>query len=206
MRTFRFGRPSRLGDRSASNSHIHAFSLLHINTHSIMKHITQVVAVSIALVVAGCATGNPPRGTQVVGAAMAHSQVEAEIRELDQVQARAWSERDQAALERLWSPEFVLQAPSNQILTREGVFREMRTPRLSTPTQLERTTERVTPFGDIVIAMGVEHFTPKNGPSAGVAQTQRYTNVWRREGNTWRMIARHAHLLPVEQSPANPRP
>ena len=32
-----------------------------------MKHITQIVAASIALVVAGCATGNLPHGAQVVG-------------------------------------------------------------------------------------------------------------------------------------------
>jgi ketosteroid isomerase-like protein len=174
-----------------------------------MKHIIQIVAASIALgVVGGCATANHPRGAQVGGAA-ATSQVEAEIRELDQIQAEAWRDRDQAALELLWSPEFMLQAPSNQILTREGVFREMQTPRLvGGLASMERTVERVTQFGDIVISMGVDRPVNKTGPTAGVVRTQRYTNVWRREGNTWRMIARHAHLLPLEpgQPPANPKP
>jgi len=32
-----------------------------------MKHITQIVVASIALVVAGCATGNLPQGARVVG-------------------------------------------------------------------------------------------------------------------------------------------
>lgn len=169
-----------------------------------MKHITQVVAMSLALAVAGCDTGNPTQ----VGGGGAMSQAETQVRELDQIQARAWAERDQAALERLWSPEFVLNAPSNQILSREGVFREMRTPRLSTPTPLERTTERVTAFGDIMISMGVEHYTPKYGPDAGLRRTQRYTNVWRREGDTWRTIARHAHVLPLDsgQPPASFKP
>jgi ketosteroid isomerase-like protein len=174
-----------------------------------MKHITQIVAASIALVVAGCATGNRSHGAQVVGGAGATSQVEAEMRELDQIQAKAWLERDQAALERLWSPEFVLQAPSNQILTREGVFREMQTPRLAGGLEsMERTVERVRQFGDIVISMGVDRPVNKTGPTAGVVRTQRYTNVWRREGNTWRVIARHAHLLPLDQGqpPANPKP
>jgi len=165
-----------------------------------MKHITKSIIASIAVAFAGCATGDRQHSVQVAGGA-AMSQAEAQIRELDQIQARAWAERDQSALERLWSPEFVLNAPSNQILTREGVFREMRTPRLSTPTPLERTTERVTPFGEIMISMGVEHFTPRNGPAAGIMRTQRYTNVWRREGESWRMIARHAHILPLDPTP-----
>jgi hypothetical protein len=113
--------------------------------------VPRIVAAGIALVVAGCATANRPDGAQVVGGAAAASQVEAEIRELDQIQAKAWLHRDQAALERLWSPEFVLQAPSNQILTREGVFREMQTPRLAVGlASMERTVERVTQFGKIV--------------------------------------------------------
>lgn len=156
---------------------------------------------AVGLVVAGCATGNRAQGG---GDAAAMSSVEAEIRELDQIQAKAWLDRDQAALKRLWSPEFVLQAPSNQILTREGVFREMQTPRLAGGlASMERTVERVTQFGDVVISMGVDRPVNKTGPTTGIVRTQRYTNVWRREGNAWRMIARHAHLLPIE--PDQPR-
>ena len=132
-----------------------------------------------------------------LGACRPSSQnVEAEIRALDQTQAKAWVARDQAALEQLWSPEFVIHAPSNQILTREETFREMMTPRLEM-VSLERTVERVTQFGDIAISMGVDHYVPKNGPEAGQVHTQPYTNVWRREGNTWRKIARHANVLPL---------
>jgi hypothetical protein len=169
-----------------------------------MKYIAQIVAASIALVVAGCDSGNHPRGAQAIDSTAATSKVEADIRELDQIQAQAWLDRDQAALERLWSPEFVLQAPSNQILTREGVFREMRTPRLAGGlASMARTVERITQFGDIVISMGIEHPVNKTGPTAGVVRTQRYTNVWRREGNMWRVIARHAHLLPLDPGQAS---
>lgn len=128
--------------------------------------------------------------------------VEAEIRALDEIQARAWVARDQSTLERLWSPDFVIHAPSNQILTREGAFREMRTPRLEL-VSLERAVERVTQFNDIAISMGIDRYIPKNGPSAGVVHTQRYTNVWRREGATWRKIARHANVLPLSAQPAS---
>ena len=136
------------------------------------------------------------------------NQAEAEIHALDEMQARAWVARDQTALERLWSPQFVLNAPSNQIFTREGVFCEMRTPRLRESVPMERTVERVTPFGDIMISMGVERHGPKDGPAADSVRTQRYTNVWRREGDTWRMIGRHAHVLQLDPSepPASSNP
>ena len=150
------------------------------------------------------------RGTAVPDAT-AIDQAEVEVRELDQIQAKAWLDRDKAALQRYWSPEFVLQAPSNQILTREGVFREMQTPRLAGGlASMERTVERVTKFGDIVISMGVDHYVPKNRPNAGLVREQRYTNVWRRDGNSWRMIARHAHALPIASdqpsTSSNPKP
>jgi len=65
---------------------------------------------------------------------------------------------------------------------------------------MERTVERVTPFGDIMISMGVEQYVSKNGPTAGILRTQRFTNVWRREGETWRKIARHAHVLALDST------
>jgi ketosteroid isomerase-like protein len=144
-------------------------------------------------------------GEPAASVATAIAAVETEIRALDERQAQAWVVRDQAALERLWSPDFVLHAPSNQILTRDAVFREMKTPRLEM-LSLERTVQRVTVFGDIAISMGVEHYRPKNGPNAGALHTQRYTNVWRREGDTWRKIARHANVLPLGATHQVPRP
>src|SRR5687768_17377097 len=122
-----------------------------------MKHSRLTLLLSGLLLVdcgPSASVGEPPRQDAVAGSsetkpAAAISQDEAKIRELDRIQAKAWLERDEAALERLWSPEFVLQAPSNQILTREGVFREMRTPRLAGGlASMERTVERVTQFGD----------------------------------------------------------
>lgn len=134
--------------------------------------------------------------TPASSAAAPIASVDAQIRALDETQAKAWVARDQAALERLWSPEFVIHAPSNQILTREETFKEMMTPRLEM-VSLERTVERVTQFGDIAISMGVDRYVPKNGPEAGQVHIQPYTNVWRREGDTWRKIARHANVLPL---------
>jgi ketosteroid isomerase-like protein len=176
-----------------------------------MKPSGLVVLLS-TFVLVSCGSSAPedeatPRGTSVpasdANAASAISQTEADIRALDEMLAGAWVARDQAVLERFWSPEFVLNAPSNQILTRDEVFREMRTPRLQAGmVSMERTVERVTPFGDIVISMGLDHPVEKEGPFAGIVRTQRYTHVWRREGDTWRVIARHANLLPLADQPS----
>ena len=157
----------------------------------------------VVLLMVSCDTGNEP-SVKEADAGVAGTQVETEIRELDQIQARAWLERDTIALKRLWSPDFILQAPSNQILTREGVFREMQTPRLAGGlASMEREVLRVTQFGNIVVSMGIDRPVDKTGPNAGIVRSQRYTNVWRREGDHWRVIARHANLLPVD---ANQQP
>jgi hypothetical protein len=159
-----------------------------------------VFFVSVSITSSRPVVNDGDTGTRAAGFGTPSPAIEAEIRVLDERQAKAWVARDQAALERLWSPEFVLHAPSNQILTRDAVFREMKTPRLEM-LSLDRTVERVTLFGEIAISMGVEHFRPKNGPNAGLRHTQRYTNVWRREGNSWRKIARHANVLPLNPTP-----
>ena len=161
----------------------------------------QVIVTSIVLVVIGCDTGKEQTAkTAYIG--VDPNEVEAEIRELDQIQGKAWLERDTIALKRLWSPDFILQAPSNKILTREEVFREMQTPRLAGGlSSMERSVLKITQFDNIVVSMGIDRPVDKTGSNAGIVRTQRYTNIWRREGDTWRVIARHANLLPIDTNP-----
>jgi len=54
------------------------------------------------------------------------------------------------------------------------------------------------PAGDTVVVMGAE--TVRDTPDSAVLR-RRYTNVWRREGNTWRLFIRHANIV-VGQGPA----
>ena len=49
--------------------------------------------------------------------------------------------------------------------------------------------------------MGLETLTPlSDAPSAGLAAgrvtRRRFTNIWKNEGGTWRLYARHANVMP----------
>jgi len=51
-----------------------------------------------------------------------------------------------------------------------------------------------------VFIMGLETVeprvdTPSAGLSAGRKVQRRFTNVWREEGGTWRLYARHANVI-----------
>jgi hypothetical protein len=48
--------------------------------------------------------------------------------------------------------------------------------------------------------MGLETLVPKtDAPAAGLVAGQvtrrRFTNIWKKEGGTWRLFARHANVI-----------
>jgi ketosteroid isomerase-like protein len=126
------------------------------------------------------------------------SVIEATIRALDNQERIAALNQDFAALERLWSEHFLVNAPSNQIMpNRKAVldwFRRGMTARSS----YERSIEHIRVDGDIAIVMGLETLTPiSNAPLAGQTVRRRFTNIWKKEGDAWRLWARHANVIPA---------
>ena len=54
--------------------------------------------------------------------------------------------------------------------------------------------EQILINGDIVITMGHETVVPLPGsPNAGQTIERRYTHVWKKQGESWVLIARHAN-------------
>ena len=67
---------------------------------------------------------------------------------------------------------------------------------MTTRSSYERSIEQVRVDGDIVILMGAETLTPiGKAPQAGQTVRRRFTNIWKKEGDTWRLWARHANLI-----------
>jgi ketosteroid isomerase-like protein len=63
----------------------------------------------------------------------------------------------------------------------------------------QRTIEAVRLEGNVVIVMGAETARPTgDAPSAGQTVRRRFTNIWKNEGERWRMIARHANDIARE--------
>lgn len=127
-----------------------------------------------------------------------NSVVEARIRALDNEERLAALNQDLPALERLWSEHFIVNAPSNQILPNRKAVLDWFRQGMTTRSSYERVIEQIRVDGDIAIVMGEEILTPTaNAPHAGQTVRRRFTNIWKKEGEAWRLWARHANWIPV---------
>lgn len=91
---------------------------------------------------------------------------------------------------------FIVNAPSNQIFPNRRAVLDWFRKGMTTRSSYERSIEQVRVDGDIVILMGAETLTPiGKAPQAGQTVRRRFTNIWKKEGDTWRLWARHANLI-----------
>ena len=131
------------------------------------------------------------------------SGVEQTIRSLDDQERVAALNRDVAALERLWSEDFVVNAPNNKVVAgRKAVLDVFVRGNIINFSTFERTIEHAAVDGDFAAIMGLETVTSKGDASsaglvAGQAIRRRFTNIWKNEGGTWRLYWRHANVLPA---------
>lgn len=125
----------------------------------------------------------------------------AAVRALDDQARVAVLNRDVAALERLWSEELVVNAPNNQVVRgKRAVLDDFLRAGIINFSSFEREIEFMRVDGDFVTIMGLETLrartdSPANGLRAGQTTRRRATNIWRREGGTWRLYIRHANVI-----------
>jgi ketosteroid isomerase-like protein len=132
------------------------------------------------------------------------SNVEMTVRALDDQERLAALNHDYAALERLWSENFTVNAPNNKILgNRKAVLDHFRAG-MTTRASYERSIELVRVDGDMAIVMGSETLKPTgDAPFSGQTAQRRFTNIWKKEGGSWRLWARHANWMSASP-PAKP--
>ena len=118
------------------------------------------------------------------------------IRQLEEQERQAVLKQDLAALERLWSEEFIVNNPQNQISTSRGDVLALVKRGLIRYAAFERRIESIRFNADIAIVMGAETVEPVgDAPRAGGTVERRFTNIWRKQDATWHMIARHANVI-----------
>jgi ketosteroid isomerase-like protein len=130
------------------------------------------------------------------GAAQRQNSAEHTVRSLDDEERIAALKRDTAALERLWSDQFVANGPNNKVVADKQALLNALVPRSS----YERQIEFFRVDGDFAFVMGLETLVPvTDAPSVGLVADRptrrRFTNVWKREAGTWRLYARHANVI-----------
>jgi len=132
-------------------------------------------------------------------AGAAHSQTtgdEATIRSLENQERGAVLTGDVGALTQIWSEKMMVNSPLGRISeNRAETFRLIQAGVIRYKT-FERSIESMRVSGDLAIVMGSETVVP-DGPAPGAGQLikRRFTNIWQRDGSTWRMVARHANII-----------
>jgi ketosteroid isomerase-like protein len=118
------------------------------------------------------------------------------IRLLEEQERQAVLKQDLAALERLWSEEFIVNNPQNQISTSRGDVLALVKRGLIRYAAFERRIESIRFNADLAIVMGAETVEPVgDAPRAGGRVERRFTNIWRKQNAAWHMIARHANVI-----------
>ena len=116
---------------------------------------------------------------------------EQEVRRLDLAHADAVLRGDLAAMDRLWTKDFIVNNPFNEVDKADRI----RTGAV-TYSSFVREAESVLVHGDTVIVMGRETVVPKgDSPDARRTIDRRYTNIWMRREGRWRLVARHASVI-----------
>jgi hypothetical protein len=111
---------------------------------------------------------------------------------------RAIESKDTAALEKLWSPQMLVNSPANRVLNRTEVFQAIREGKLEYPS-IKTEIESFQIIGDIGIMMGHQIFVEPAGlPKAGTTRQRRFTNVWQHVNGSWIQIARQATEIDLD--------
>jgi ketosteroid isomerase-like protein len=127
---------------------------------------------------------------------------EATVRSLDDQARVAALKRAVPALERLWSDQLVVNAPNNQVVIgKRAVLDDFVRAGVINFSLFERQIEFIRVDGDFATIMGLETVrpitdAPTSGLKAGESIQRRFTNNWKREGDTWRLFIRHANVIP----------
>jgi hypothetical protein len=111
---------------------------------------------------------------------------------LEQAGREAFLARDLRALEALWSEALQVNSPINRVHSKQQVLALLGAGVIA-HTALDATVELVMRHPDTVVVMGSERVI--DDPAAPAVH-RRFTNVWRREGEAWRLFVRHANVLP----------
>ena len=121
---------------------------------------------------------------------------EQEIRALEESSRVAFLAADVPALEHIWDDEFLVNSPLNTIHDKRRVLELLSAGRIR-HSVLDVEIEEMRRHGDTVVVMGRDRVVD---PPDGTITRRRFTNIWQRQRDRWRTIARHAQVVSREPS------
>ena len=122
-------------------------------------------------------------------------QIEDQVRDAEQREARARAACDLPALDSLWSDQMLINATENLLFNKEQFLNRLRSGRLRY-TSFTRLTIQVRVLSEhVAVTTGSEAVIPAAGPDAAMAVFCSYMDVWAREDGVWRLAARHVAVM-----------
>jgi hypothetical protein len=117
--------------------------------------------------------------------------IEAEIRKLEQQEVQAVLQKDTVMLLNLWDKDYVVNAPDNKI-NFAGKTTLDRPVLTRSRVSFTREVEHVIVRGNTVFSMGSETLAVAEGQPV---VKRRYTNIWMKQNEAWKLMARHANMI-----------
>lgn len=122
---------------------------------------------------------------------------EAAIRGLEERERAGVLNRDAEALRGIWSERLIVNAPSNQVSADRETALDLVRRGLIHYSSFERSIEQLRIDGEVAFVMGAETIQPTgSAPQAGQTVQRRFTHVSKKEAGGWRLVARHANIIP----------
>lgn len=125
----------------------------------------------------------------------AAQRIERDVRRASDDEVRALLANDVKALAQLWSDDFVVTNPLNQLVGKEQVMALITSDTLAF-TAYDRRIEYVHMYDSVAVVAGTETVVwAGRMPMAGKQTPLRFTAVWMKHGGRWREVARHANVI-----------
>ncbi|HSW54360.1 MAG TPA: nuclear transport factor 2 family protein [Ignavibacteriaceae bacterium] len=118
-----------------------------------------------------------------------------QITQLEEAELKAILESDTIALRKMWAEDVHVNSPTNIVVNRAQVFDRIKSTFIKY-SLYTREQEYYGVYDDVVIVMGNEVVIPSgDNPAKGKTLKRRYTNVYKKFEDGWRLIARHANII-----------
>jgi len=121
---------------------------------------------------------------------------EALIRRLEDSEREAILKRDTSMLSKLMSKNIVVQNPENSIVGFGQIMDRIKYGKINY-SAFERKIDTIAFINGIAVVMGLETFVPQAvTQNPGKIIKRRFTNIWTKENEIWKLTARQATIIP----------
>jgi ketosteroid isomerase-like protein len=119
------------------------------------------------------------------------------IRKLEERERQAILKSDTVELSILMSKQIVVLNPENIIVGFQQILNRIRNGKISY-SSFERNIEKISFVNGIAVAMGLETLVPQGDTrDAGKTVKRRFTNIWTKEKESWKLTARQATIVSI---------